>query len=1101
MKLLIRIKIITSLFIAPFTLAQSVDELIRKNFTEVENEAKDGKAITSVMKNVAPDNSTLKTFGQRDIFNFNKVDASEINGFNGKANITLPIYEINQDGLSIPIQLSYNSGGVKVDQFATEVGLGWSLDAGPVINKEILGIPDYKSLWNKTQAYGLQEYQYGYLTPDPSWGPDAPDLYNIDIKGGLASFYVDKSFNPVLISPYNGLFVSLTHGRLDEQLVKKYGFYKNYSGVSGVCSSRPKVPTYLLGYYSDYQCENIFRTYNETKSIDITFDKYTYSFKDADYTIPFSTVGFPSVCPPNSGPCYRQVSNTTERYINKYNITTIKNNLTQKNVNFYYEELAGSNRYIRNSKIFNLIEPGVNDDIVIPSKIVDGYKTDYDIYIKRLISKIVTDKEQIEFVYLKGREDSKSLDIILDSPTNFTTYYKDPLLSKIHIKDLNNTIINTYSFNYGYFDSQCTSQNLQRNPEQCKRLKLISVVKSKNNNTSNEKEEYKFHYYEDTPLPQIGSYTQDPFGYKSSLSDAETTELDPVFQAIVPKKPKVFLYEDGINNSNDKLYYLSSIKIPSLNPTSDTGYEQALSNLSNSRAWSLKTIEYPTKGKQYFNYELNSFSWRGNIVQGGGIRVSQIDIVDGSSSYSTKYTYENGNVLSLPTYNGHVETSYASTNAVSARSQDFYSKLYPIKGSIVTYDKVTKIIDNKGKTINEYTSISDFPLKMDARHNPTNAVISLYPYYYGIGNPKFNFLLKKDFIGNIKNEYIYDKNNVLLKETNVTYSNQETPFPNNYPLIKNLSSYPVFDRELEYNYYPVGYPGGYNSNPKLTYLPENYQKLRNNVIRKKTTNYFTSGNVTSTDNYSYLNEFNAIKNATNISPSETISLDFLYPFEAGAQANGYMANDNRYKYIRIGTVVNRNSKFISGQLNIFPEYFPNKQTENLVLPLSVKSYDIQNSMTSDEVTYDKYDSKGNLLQYTTKEGIPVTILWGYKNTLPIVKIEGISYNKLMSELYGWTVDPDTMNAPNYVNLSNIDTDAASEQNLQNALDSFRNDPYVKNYLVTTYTYDPLVGIKSVTPPSGIRKFYIYDNANRLKEVRENNATGKLLKEMEYNFKN
>ncbi|WP_374464396.1 hypothetical protein [Chryseobacterium sp.] len=57
-----------------------------------------------------------------------------------------------------------------------------------------------------------------------------------------------------------------------------------------------------------------------------------------------------------------------------------------------------------------------------------------------------------------------------------------------------------------------------------------------------------------------------------------------------------------------------------------------------------------------------------------------------------------------------------------------------------------------------------------------------------------------------------------------------------------------------------------------------------------------------------------------------------------------------------------------------------------------------------------------------------------------------------------------------------------------------------NYQITTYTYDPLIGVRSITPPSGIREVYIYDSANRLKEIRENNQTGNLLKEFKYNYK-
>jgi hypothetical protein len=91
-----------------------------------------------------------------------------------------------------------------------------------------------------------------------------------------------------------------------------------------------------------------------------------------------------------------------------------------------------------------------------------------------------------------------------------------------------------------------------------------------------------------------------------------------------------------------------------------------------------------------------------------------------------------------------------------------------------------------------------------------------------------------------------------------------------------------------------------------------------------------------------------------------------------------------------------------------------------------------------------------------------------------------------------------------VNASNTDASAApnnDEATLLSALDDFRKSPALLNTQVTTYTYDPLIGVRSITPPSGIREVYLYDTANRLKEIRENNQTGKLLKEFKYNYKN
>ncbi|MDQ0478295.1 YD repeat-containing protein, partial [Chryseobacterium sp. MDT2-18] len=41
-------------------------------------------------------------------------------------------------------------------------------------------------------------------------------------------------------------------------------------------------------------------------------------------------------------------------------------------------------------------------------------------------------------------------------------------------------------------------------------------------------------------------------------------------------------------------------------------------------------------------------------------------------------------------------------------------------------------------------------------------------------------------------------------------------------------------------------------------------------------------------------------------------------------------------------------------------------------------------------------------------------------------------------------------------------------------------------------------VTSITPPSGIRELYIYDTANRLKEVKD--ITGNILKTYEYHYK-
>lgn len=71
--------------------------------------------------------------------------------FRGKANINIPIYTIVVDDVSIPISLSYNTGGIKLNEVSSIVGLGWALNIPGSIQQEIKGISDFQLiLFQKT---------------------------------------------------------------------------------------------------------------------------------------------------------------------------------------------------------------------------------------------------------------------------------------------------------------------------------------------------------------------------------------------------------------------------------------------------------------------------------------------------------------------------------------------------------------------------------------------------------------------------------------------------------------------------------------------------------------------------------------------------------------------------------------------------------------------------------------------------------------------------------------------------------------------------------------------------------------------------------------
>ncbi|MEJ5996008.1 hypothetical protein WG904_16390 [Pedobacter sp. Du54] len=80
---------------------------------------------------VSPDAAALGKYGEYPV-----------GLYTGIPSINIPFYEINSGRIKIPIGISYNAGGIKVEEIASSVGLGWALNAGGVITRSVRGAPD-----------------------------------------------------------------------------------------------------------------------------------------------------------------------------------------------------------------------------------------------------------------------------------------------------------------------------------------------------------------------------------------------------------------------------------------------------------------------------------------------------------------------------------------------------------------------------------------------------------------------------------------------------------------------------------------------------------------------------------------------------------------------------------------------------------------------------------------------------------------------------------------------------------------------------------------------------------------------------------------------
>jgi hypothetical protein len=77
-----------------------------------------------------------------DVASLMKFNITPVNLFTGIPSIDVPLFTANGKNINQNISLSYHAGGIKVEEVASSVGLGWSLNSGGLISRQVRGIPD-----------------------------------------------------------------------------------------------------------------------------------------------------------------------------------------------------------------------------------------------------------------------------------------------------------------------------------------------------------------------------------------------------------------------------------------------------------------------------------------------------------------------------------------------------------------------------------------------------------------------------------------------------------------------------------------------------------------------------------------------------------------------------------------------------------------------------------------------------------------------------------------------------------------------------------------------------------------------------------------------
>lgn len=534
----------------------------------------------------------------------------------------------------------------------------------------------------------------------------------------------------------------------------------------------------------------------------------------------------------------------------------------------------------------------------------------------------------------------------------------------------------------------------------------------------------------------------------------------------------------------------------------------------------LTKITYPTGGTESFYYENNSSLIPNHLMSyiyptppsnnfvGGGRRIQRIETNDNTKITKRKFTYNlegavtSGKLLGIPDY-------------LSVIGQ--YGKISIVAGQISNRIQPLSSFNNAGQV--GYSQVTESFLSADdsvlwsKKYNYTNYLDGgeyyRYPYHIpddmgwarGLNTETMAYDSSGKPVERLQNFYSFSESPLpyrfYIQNGNIVNNTPKSGFPVNIPPAEVPANY-LFSHNVKS--IPMYKPGRYwegGTSPTAAELLDvnlyrtaffyggmikNYQKIKTeyeNGLPVKTTTIDTA--------HESLSHHQITFEKTTYSDGISQETSYQYAHEKGNQK--LITNNMISIPLESKTVKKQNKNDLLGKVISKTETKYDNLTH--LFPTSILYYDLQNNTIPREmISYDLYDSKGNLQQYTMSNGISTVIIWGYKNTRPIAKIENAKLENIP-----------TTSILAIVTASDKDGYAMSgsnETNLLNALKVFRNS--LSNYQITTYTYDPLVGVRSITPPTGIREVYIYDTSNRLMEIREDNQAGNILKEFKYNYK-
>jgi len=1037
----------------------------------------------------SPEASSLSQFGQ-----------IPVSLFNGTVNIEIPVIEIECGDIKIPVKLRYNSMGHRPSLHPGWLGLGWEMDTGGILTRQVNNVKDEKAYVFPRSNYGAYwDFAHGQTTDIQDKFPDA---FNFSVNGLSGSFYMNANGEWKVKSKENRKFT------VEATLTSNYNIY---APVSGITTTLPRV---------------------FTKFVITTDDGTQYTFgNDAramEFSIP-ALINAGALPDPPSYPAYL-IENPPEYEI-EVNTWYLKTVVSPKGRTLTYNYETGNylnlNQHIQTQMFYH--------DTGNPNDLENNAARQVAVS-RHYLSEIVTDN-LITYTF------STSLSNELPRPylannyanTDFNNFfYSTPAINFTYCKldtviaKYNGSVINKTAFDF-----------IHNSGERLK-LKTVRYLSATNNELSRYKLEYN-----SKPLPSYDTGKEDHWGFyngkpllaltfppNQAIGDAYFQSREPDSSFVNAEIIKKITYPTGGSSQFEfeaHQYGSQLVQFPSLvcNPTGVNKVSGGLriKRIINRDTTGILTTREFLYVKNYQSFGTTSsgilsgvpiYYQQGNVAghnfrclnsqelnylnttNGNHITYSEVVERESGNGYTiTKYSNQDNGYMDRPAFSQTVITPgiepcpylYKSFGSLELERGLPLSKSYYKNDNVLLREESFLYNDDPNRFqdyVNVYAGITLRP-----NFFIYNATYPLYTYY-----PFLKRTVVKDFSVSTPvettNDFQYDTSLRLLKSKTM----------NDSKAIANVTEY-VYPRD--YVVQDLDDNGVYNAmvNKSMTGIIIEENNRRGGVLYSSTVT-------------EYGNPMTGLFLPKNIYTLNTapVAYDLRYQYEGyDSKANPVVVSDYKgpktcYKWGHNQTYVVaeiKNSKLNDWYVQDFEE--SNDYEANLTRATDKSHTGKFSGVISNVTNNEAVSHSSNYLSLTPGNARRFTYSgWIYSGG-PSAQLFLFMYRAGETNYFSYVDAVGTSQTNKWVYLNKTFLIPDDVVSVRMRLDNnetgtiWYDDLSIRpaDALLKTYTYQPLVGMTSEIDVNGKTTYYQYDEFQRLKYIRDQNNN--IIKSNSYHYKN